>query len=25
MAEYETAVARIEQLTGLSLHDEGAK
>src|SRR5437879_3652055 len=25
MAEYETAVARIEQLTGLSLHDEGPK
>src|SRR5712671_4159572 len=25
MAEYETAVARIEQLTGLSLHNEGAK
>src|SRR6266446_3827727 len=25
MAEYQTAVARIEQLTGLSLHDEGAK
>jgi cobalt-zinc-cadmium efflux system outer membrane protein len=25
MAEYETAVARIEQLTGLTLHDEGAK
>src|SRR6267143_1154596 len=25
MAEYETAVARIDQLTGLSLHDEGAK
>src|SRR5712664_317429 len=25
MAEYETAVARIEQLTGLSLHDEGTK
>ena len=25
MAEYETAVARIEQVTGLSLHDEGAK
>src|SRR5216683_3120221 len=25
VAEYETAVARIEQLTGLSLHDEGAK
>src|SRR5713226_5182686 len=25
MAEYETAVARLEQLTGLSLHEEGAK
>ena len=25
MAEYETAVAHIEQLTGLSLHNEGAK
>ncbi len=25
VAEYETAVARIEQLTGLSLHEEGAK
>jgi cobalt-zinc-cadmium efflux system outer membrane protein len=25
MAEYETAVARLEQLTGLLLHDEGAK
>jgi cobalt-zinc-cadmium efflux system outer membrane protein len=25
IAEYETAVARIEQLTGLSLHEEGAK
>ncbi len=24
MAEYETAVARIDQLTGLSLHEEGA-
>jgi outer membrane protein TolC len=25
VAEYETAIARLEQLTGLSLHDEGAK
>jgi cobalt-zinc-cadmium efflux system outer membrane protein len=25
MAEYETAIARLEQLTGLSLHEEGAK
>jgi cobalt-zinc-cadmium efflux system outer membrane protein len=25
IAEYETAVARLEQLTGLSLHNEGAK
>jgi outer membrane protein, heavy metal efflux system len=25
MAEYETAIARLEQLTGLSLQDEGAK
>jgi cobalt-zinc-cadmium efflux system outer membrane protein len=25
VAEYETAIARIEQLTGLSLHEEGAK
>jgi len=24
MAEYETAIARLEQLTGLSLHEEGA-
>jgi outer membrane protein TolC len=24
-AEYETAIARLEQLTGLSLHEEGAK
>jgi cobalt-zinc-cadmium efflux system outer membrane protein len=25
IAEYETAIARLEQLTGLSLHEEGAK
>jgi len=25
VAEYETAIARLEQLTGLSLHEEGAK
>jgi hypothetical protein len=24
-AEHETALARLEQLTGLSLHDQGAK
>jgi cobalt-zinc-cadmium efflux system outer membrane protein len=24
LAEYETAIARLEQLTGLSLHEEGA-
>jgi cobalt-zinc-cadmium efflux system outer membrane protein len=25
VAEYETAIARLEQLTGLTLHEEGAK
>jgi hypothetical protein len=25
MAEYETAIARLEQLTGLELHEQGAK